>query len=235
MISREYIAKKLFDVIMKHEDVEGMFYSLYVHEKAHNPFGIIHFENDNNPTRDSLFSLEQYDGKNVFHLISQTSVRSDIRLLLDEYQDDKLLAKERRFKRIQWLRKFAQSFKEQFKEEVFYNIVNSRMDAFRIVMDKDGNFIINLQYSIYSEHTSAVSCYFDFDSDFNLISINIGDNKLSNILAKLQDKKSGFEFLINYHTHKKTYDMLKDSIDISKELNDETLAQYAEIIKMVEI
>lgn len=235
MTSRESIAKKLFDVIMSHEDVESMFYSLHVHDKSPNPFSIIHFENDNNLTRDSLFSLEQYDGKNVFHLISQTSVRSAMRLLLDEYEDEKLLAKERRFKRIQWLIKFAQSFKSQFKEDVFYNVVSSRMDAFRIVMDKDGNFIINLQYAIYSEYTSVVNCHMDFDSDFNLIDFSFTDSKLKVALDNLQDKHLGFEFLLNYHTSKKTYDMLKDSIDITKELNDETLKQYVEIIKMVEI
>lgn len=235
MSSRNFLAEKLVEDIMSYEDVDSIFYSLYVHDKAYNPFSIIHFEDENHPTKASLFSLEQYDGKNIFHLISQTSVNSDIRILLDEYPEDKLLAKERNFKRIEWFRQFAQKFKSQFKEKVFYDIVESRMDGLRILMNDDGEFTINLQYSIYSEHTAAVSCYIDFDSDFNLISVDFGDSKLSGLLAKLEDKQLGFEFLLNRHISAKVFETLKELINIEQELNNDTLKQYVEIIKMVEI
>lgn len=241
-VSREILAQYLVDDIMSFEDMDNTYLSLNVHAAAKNPFSIIHYTHDKEIVHYTLFSLEQLvntinENKNIFHLTSQTSVKSIFDMAKGKYKDSDFLIIERQFNRVTWFKKFTEAFENQLGSKIFDYLSNSRLDSFKVIMDDNFNYKIEVTFSIFSEHHPSVYVILTFDSKFVFEDVKFQDQSINVIFNKFTKEKQikAFDFFVQYYTKENFSKEINSIIDINNDINNENIELYYELKEMFQI
>jgi len=246
------LSSYLLDLIMSYEDPEKSEVSLQLYDGGDSEHHIYFFNpklstSDNNilamTNENRLFSFHEdipfycsFKFESSLSLSNLFAEAATLKTRVDQLDSEKLRSN------LVWFKMLVQRVKEQAGSFLFSEILNSVLIDISVrFYDDDG--VIVLCFSKHSPFLNKnIHFNFYFDMEFNFKSVKFNcfahqDNYQQESLQKFKPENQllAFQLLLSYYCYPQIHAQLDDLIDVSTDLTDTNLADYAHLAHMLSI